>query len=229
MPYRRRNYRRTFRKRYRKKQSKWGGYMSTAMKALSIANQVRSVINTEYKYKDPGALNDSINNAAWAVYPISNIAEGDDSFDRNGRSVLAKSFGIRTTISLGGSLDHAAVRIMLVKYNSCKGANPTIGDILVTTTGAQAVNSFRNILTANVKYYTILWDKRFSLDKDFKSEITLEKYWKLKFHCKYIDTTGNVSGMGENALFLLVISDNPSHATDNVNLTFTSRFRYIDN
>lgn len=235
MPYRRTYSRRPVR-RYRRRTtgrrstfSKYSGYMNTAMKALTLARYVKSVINTEYKYHDTTGEDYAVSNAAYGVFPLNLIAEGDDNNQRNGRSVLAKHLSLRMTVNLAGALDHAVVRLVVLTYKSCQGAYPNTAEIYTDPTGAFAVNSFREISSANFSNYRLLWDKRISLDGDYKSEIKIDKYFKFNTHLKYIGAGDTIDNVGQNGLFFMLISDNAFSVTDFVNLNFNSRLRYIDN
>lgn len=225
MPYRK-NYGRkpTYRRRTYRRKKTTGGWISTARKAYRMARFVKSIVNTEYKFNDV-TIGTVLDNAGWNIVTLNSIAQGDDNNMRNGKSILAKSNQFRLRFSLAGNLGVATVRVMLLRYNSCNGALPVMSEILVNTTSIQ---SFRN-LNGPVGNYTVLMDKHFIIDKDFKDYYELEKYRKLQDHIKYVGTLANTASLGNHSYFLMFLSDNPSSGTDYVYVAGYNRLRYIDN
>lgn len=226
-------YRRQYRKKiYRKKRTyrRNAGWQSTAVQALRTAKWVASLVNTEFKHNDT-QIAMSMNNTAYNQAAITIMPQGDDDNERNGRSVLAKAleFQLRLSLDPTNTIGHGTVRIVLVRDTTCDGTLPNMADIFDTISTDQAVNSFRNISTAPTKKYQIWWDKRFSLDVDYKDEIYISKYIKLKkSHVKYLGTGFAASDCGPGNFFLCAISTGDATFT-RFNLAGYSRFRYIDN
>lgn len=239
MAYRRRM--KKSRKRYYKKGkygrgSSWASNApALARTALKTAKWVASIVNTEYKVRDK-TIAMPLSNVQYQITPLTDIAQGDDATQRNGRSVLIKSLYLQLKLKLSSptAFGSGVTRIMLIRDNTCDGAVPTMSDIMVNSGGDDnAVTSFRQILDAPTNKYTILYDKRFSLDIDFKDEIYFPIYKNFyRSHVKYLGTTANVTDLGPGTIFLAAISTN-QHNTSPVEYPFTltgnSRFRYIDN
>lgn len=202
---------------------------SMAYRAFQMAKYVKGLVNTEYKYNDWQVSNVNCDYSAWQFQCLNLIGQGDDNFQRNGRSILCKSIGLEIDLRLAGALDNAVIRLVLIRYNSCQGANPTATDIYATTSGTQTVNSFRNISNAPVRNYSILWDKRVAMDKDYKGQIHISKYFKLSNHIKFIGTGNTIVSVGPYSYFFGIVTDSAPSATDYVALDYTSRLRYIDN
>lgn len=200
-----------------------------AYKAYKMAKFVKSIVNTEFKFSDQSQTGMNLDSAGWQWNALSLLAQGDDNYMRNGKSILPKSLGLECDITLKGALDYTTVRCVVLRYNACNGGNPVSTDVFATTSGFQAVNSFRNIQTGPTSNYTILYDQRFTLDTSYKSQIHISKYWKLYGHIKYIGTTSAVGSAGPGNLFIGFISDSPTSATDYCGVDFITRLRYIDN
>lgn len=229
MAYKR--YRKGGARRYRRKPryTTMGSAAHLAKKAWGVAKYVKSIVNTEYKVCDTD-INFQCDNLAYDIQLLTGLTQGNNFNERNGNSVLAKSLYINGRIYLGTGFNHAVVRLMLVEYKSCQGANPAVGDIMVTTTTDQAVNSFRQVGNANSKNYKIWWDKRYSLDSDFKDEIFISKYIKMTHHMKYIGTGSTVASCGAGNFFLLAVSTSTNNAgVFPINFNGKIRTRYIDN
>lgn len=226
MPYRRYK-KKIYRKRPSYRRRNTSGWQSTAVQALRTAKWVASLVNTEFKYKDT-QISHGISNSAYNITPLTLMAQGDDSNQRNGRSVLAKALEIQVKLKLLTTVGSGVCRVVLVRDTTCDGALPDMSNIFDTITTDNAVNSFRNISTAPTKKYQIWWDKRFSLDIDFKDELYISKYIKLKkSHVKYIGSGSTNDNLGPGSFFLCTIST--SDVTNAFTMTGFTRFRYIDN
>lgn len=227
------------RKRYYKKGkygrgSSWASNApALARTALKTAKWVASLVNTEYKVRDR-TIAMSLDNLQYQIVPLTDIAQGDDATQRNGRSVLIKSLYLQLKLKLSTPTiwDAGVARIMLIRDNTCDGALPTMADIVVNSGGDDnVVTSFREILNAPANKYTILYDKRFALDVDFKDEIYFPIYKNFyRNHVKYLGTTANVADLGPGNIFLVATS---TRSRSEPNFPFllsgNARFRYIDN
>lgn len=78
------------------KLSTYGGAVGRVAKTVSMLS---GLINSEVKYLDT-AMFITITNTGSAYYSFTDVAEGDDTNQRNGRWILAKSLQTRWTISV---------------------------------------------------------------------------------------------------------------------------------
>lgn len=237
MAYYRRNYRKKYssygKKRYYKrryaKTNTLASVASLANTAYNTANFIKGLVNTEYKVVD-NDISMLVQNAAYTTQYISGILQGDDMNMRNGRSVLAKSLYFQLRVYLGNSFNSSVLRLVLVEDTTGDGSTPTAADLFVTTSGDNAVNAFRQVLTQDTIRYKIWWDKRISLDQDFKNEIYISKYIKMKHHIKFIGTGSASSNAGPGSFWLMAISTAAQNAgVYPMNVNGQVRMRYIDN
>lgn len=225
---------------YQSKQGKYGrgstwasNTPALARTALKTAKWVAGLINTEYKVfdfvTDLTAVSITDNSqfgtqGRTSPIPISTIPLGDEMNQRQGRSVLLKTIQLRMNVKLGTSLDHLNIRFCLVRYmgpsqsgvwdpNTC-WVQPSQAD--------RWVRAFRSVMYHNSSIYQVLWDKQISMDKDYKSELQLDKYIKTSDHIKFADT------YDKGHLFLVIMYDNLS-ASGTFDLNIATRLRYIDN
>lgn len=208
--------------------------MGTASRALRIATRVASLINTEYKVYDNNANTAGLsitNNALPAsqgrtnFIPLNQVPMGDDMNQRNGRSIRQKSFQLRLNPKLNGTLDHVNIRIIVMRYlgvttSTIPDPNNVFNQPAVLA--SDWVRQFRSVMYHNTKSYQILWDKHFTMDKDFKSELQIDKYFRLNGHQKFRDT------YDEGSMFLCIMYDNLS-ADGTFDIPWQCRMRYIDN
>lgn len=207
------------------------------MKALRIATRVASIINVEYKNLDTpitavlSAATASPLNGFSQFFPLTQMAQGDSPNQRNGNSILLKSLMLRHNFTLNAgppALDHVNIRMMLVRWDSASGiTSPDIHNILDDPIDALGwVRVFRNIDNVNVRNFKVLWDKRITLDTDYKSEVTIDKYFKLRHHAKFVGSALNQMAFGH--LFMVYMYDNLA-ASGSFTLNADARLRYIDN
>lgn len=203
---------------------------SLANTAYNTANFIRGIVNTEYKVVD-NDISMLVQNAAYTSAYLTGIAQGDDQNMRNGRSILAKSLYFQLRIYLGNTFNSSVARLVLVEDTVGDGIAPSASDLFTTVSGDNAVNSFRSILTQKTMRYKIWWDKRISLDQDFKNEIYISKYIKMyRHHVKYIGTGSASNNAGPGSFWLMCIST-AAQATGvyPININGQVRMRYIDN
>lgn len=215
--------RRRMRRRRAPKSSGWGGYLSTAGRALSLATRVASLINVEYKNID---VTGSGNMAAtWTVVPISEVAQGDDQTNRNGRSILAKSINLQVGMT-AASLASSSYRTRLAIFvdDMQQGVAP-VGTDVWTANGMEAL---RNVVTKQ-RRFRILFDRCYTINPDDggNSAISVRRFIKLyKHHIKYIGTTAAAASDGFGSLYFAYITD--ASATFPV-INYAVRTRFIDN
>lgn len=219
-----------YKRRFKKKKfAKTSRSKSTAVKALRLARRVKSMVNTEYKVVDNN-INFLVENATYNIQYITGIDQGDDMNQRNGRSVLMKSLSLQMRIYLGSVFNHSVIRLVLIRDNTCQSAIPTMNQIFTSVSGDQAINSFRQVLSAPTNKYTILWDKRINIDADYKDEVFINKYFHINKHIKYLNTTSASTAAGPGSLFLAAICTGVNASgIYPLNVQGQTRLRYIDN
>lgn len=230
MAYRKQYRKKIYRKRPYGRRRRNGGWQSTAMQALKTAKWVASVINTEYKVVDTD-ISMNVQNSAYSSAYVTGILQGDDQNMRNGRSILAKSLYFQMRIYLGSTFNHSVCRLVLVEDTAGDGSTPSASDLFVTVSGENAINAFRSVLTQKTMRYKIWWDKRISLDQDFKTELYISKYIKLnRHHVKYVGTGSTSTNAGPGSFWLMVISTGvESGGVYPININGQVRLRFIDN
>lgn len=218
----RRSYRR--RKNYSTSARGWG---NIARRALKTAQFVAGLVNVEKKFVDTQIARTAATNASYVIYPLNLCAQGDDENMRNGRSILSKSLQLRLQLLLTNA-QSGIIRIVVFRDKAAEGVVPSMADLYAQTNTDLAVTSFRNLLTGAAQRYDVLWSKTVSMDQDTKSQIIIDKYWKLKNHIHYITTGNNQASLGNGALYMAVIGTGAT-ATDAIEYVGTARLRYIDN
>lgn len=137
----RRHYRRG-RKAYRRNPGRYHRKAaSTAMRALSIAKHVQSLVNVEYKFKNGGDTTDA--STTPNIFLLNGVAEGLTELSRNGNSIRPKSLAINAHFFRGITATFDLVRFMVVRDKDSAGTAPTITEILATS----APLSHRNLGT----------------------------------------------------------------------------------
>lgn len=191
------------------------------------------MLNTEYKVLDTKVNDEALsilNNSSPGVdgfrtpIELSGISLGDEMNQRNGRSVLGKSLQIRINAILNDGLDHVNIRVVVFRYKAANDTVPTPGLIYSQPTFATDwVRAFREVYSRNSQAFQIVWDKSITLDKDYKSEIQLDKYIRMHSHIKFRQATND-----QNRLWIMYFYDNLT-AAGSIAMRLQARLRYIDN
>lgn len=220
--------RRTYRKRpskpwYKKKYSA----LEMAGKALTGVNYIRGLINVEKHYKTTSETAATINYGTGNnVKDLTAIAQGDEYYNRNGNSLLAKSVFVRGYCRANDTSGQNVVRIMIVKDKmNQSGTPPTYGDMFSGAGTANApLGSLRKDNGANVRFQ-ILWSRMIMLNSNGRDMVPWKKYINLgNTHIKY--TGSSDSDQYKNQIYLVHVSDvNVNDPT----MDFVAEVAYYDN
>lgn len=219
MVYRRRMYRRrrTFRRTGRPIGGRtWG---QTALRALSVASRVASIVNSELKYYDESNSIVPDNNSSTATNVTSivrGIAQGDTSQSIDGASVLMKQIVLRWTCIIGASATNTRIRLALVKDTRPVATLPIWSDIF-----GGDIHSFANV-DSQAKRFRIMMDKTFVLRSALQTEKMYKFFKKVNFHVRF--NTSQVPVM--NDILLCALCD---EGTNFPTITINSRLRFYDN
>lgn len=194
------------------------GYKGSIGTVANAVAQIYGLVNSEVKYLDT-VLTANISTAGTAIATLTNIAEGDDIGQRNGRWVLAKSVQGKMTFNMNASATTSQVGWVLVMDKKASIGITGWTDIMATNDVNALIN--RNdserfvILRRGIVNLSINGDR-------IKSQ---KFYIPLKgIHLKYNGT--GATAYDQNNIFLVFIS---TEATNTVTLTGNCRFDYYDN
>lgn len=207
----------------------WQPYANMAKQALKTASFVASLVNTEKKVIDTTISPVSVYNAGYGITPITLVGQGDDYNQRNGRSCKISDLDIRGTVKVNTGNAPAVFRWLLISDNDCQGANPTMTDVLTgTVTNDEVVYAFRNIASANPQRYTILKDKRITINPNGTTIHNIVYHKELQHHVKYLGSSSSITSAGAGSLFIVYIATGAS-AANGVLFEAKARARFIDN
>ncbi len=195
--------------------------LNTASKALVVANQVRRLVNVEYKSKQTTFTVDP--NSSGAVLALTNIAQGDELDQRDGQKIRAKYISVGGNILQNGSSSSTITRLMIVRDNNGSTTQPSI-----TSLFASAADFFNGKLKLGDPQtnsrFSILWDK--VVITDLSSNFRKNVQWSssLDHHIFYSGTAGTDEGKGH--LYLFIASN---EATNDPVVAIRSMVKYLDN
>lgn len=209
---------------YRRQISDWkrgiGTTYNIARKGLQIAQQVKNLVNVEYKKN--GSSGTSSVTSAGTILPITWLAEGDDFNNRNGRSIKLKSIYWKGYASHNASgLASQIIRCIVFMDTQQNGSTPAVTDYLETA----------NVLSMkkfdNRDRWMTLWDKLYIVDGDHQSLTSKKFYKKMSHTIKYIGTAANEASAGNNQIYILLVTNEPS--ANYPEMVYNWEIRYIDN
>jgi len=186
------------------------------MKALTVARAVKKLINVEFKNFDTPVATSPATGGVIGILTL--IPQGDTAERRDGRSLLLKSIGFRSTWSLHASATNTSVRMMIILDLQASAGLPTVAEILTPV----SIVALMNISTFPGRF-RILYDTSFSLSSGAYARKQFKHYQKTNFHIKYAAAS---SAAQKNAIYQLTIS---TEATNTPLQTTNYRLRYIDN
>lgn len=223
MAYRRRGgYRRRRRGGYRKRGSRGTSGVAMAMKALSLARYVKSLVNVEVKSADSLTQNiaNTVFTSAGSMIYLSGIAQGADYFNRIGDSIKAKSLVYKMSVQVGNT--NTNIRVILFIDTECNNAAPSGSDLLQNVDVRSHLNHF------NGKRFRILNDWFYNLNTVNNVNKIFKTYHKLNQHIKFDGTGSTVAAAREGSMFLYVLSETASGAASPV-AYYDFKLNFVDN
>lgn len=208
-PYRRRRYGR------RRGITYWQAGSKLASGAYRLARWAASHINAEFKVFDVTQSAQTIPNTA-SVYVLNNVPQGTDADERIGRQFRNKSFQWRFTVSINPTATTTKVRAIIMKDTQPELGAITLADVLE----GGDIDGFKTFASRNRLIF--LRDMTLELDHDYKPEITMKGYMRVRDHSLF-DAAGN---MLKGRYLLWFVADEPTNLPS---LDFSTRLRFLDN
>lgn len=210
----------------RKKPVQQGGYLNTAAKALAIAYGVKKLVNAEKFHFDysSGAITP---NTTAAIAPIQLIPEGDDTQTRTGRSIKLDGVYLKLFMnSASAATTSVTVRFIVFIDWWSDGVVPSATDLLVTGDYL----SFRQVDSVSAKRFKVLMDQNFDMTVQSGDEAqkTIKRYFPVKHHLKFINTTGVQAATGSGQMYYLIVTGG-TVGTNAVSALIQTRSHYYDN
>lgn len=213
-------------KRYNRRRRYNRGGFSSAYRTISkytnwdtvwkAIKDVKELINVERKFFDV-SQSGLAPGTAGAVYPLSQIAQGDAYNNREGNSCKVISELLRMEFALNTANEYDFMRCILFIDNENSNATPAVTDVL------ESANTNSSLNHVNGKRFSIIRDAKIALKKDMNAT-QYKTFSKLKNHLKW--SSGTATDTREGHIYLLVIGAqnvNPS------NFSYNNRIRFVDN
>lgn len=221
MVYRKRNIKRGGRKPKTGVVSRVGNALSVALKCARDIYRIKGMINCEKKWATNSYAAQTFDYNGY-VGSITNVAEGDDAFQRNGYSVLGRTINLNLDVFASGVSTGSTVRVCVVIDKLCTGTIPNGADLLQYAGSVNVINGQR--VTATLPRFTMLFDRVISISNDGKDTQHIRHNINFRHHVKY---TGNAATDEYTGQCWLMIFSNES-----TNLPYFNgviRFGYYDN
>lgn len=219
MPYKK-TYKKSFKKRpYRSPYTlnNAARAVSLAGQALMVANGVKNLINTEFKFNDVSSTTNVTTTAQ--IIDLTEIAEGTNNTERVGKSIRLKSLLQRGSARIDASASASALRAIIVHDMDNTGTAPSVTDILQSSSFVANIN-----LASSLGRWRVLMDKTLNMSANGTQRVSWKRYIKLNHHVKYSGSAANSNQKG--SLFLVLLSN---ESTNGVNININTRVRFIDN
>lgn len=222
MPYNRRyrKYNRTrTRRRYKRAPPKPARYQAADMayKAYQGVQYLKGLVNAELHTFDTDVASVAIPSTGY-IRHLSDVNQGDQYFNRQGNSILAKFLFGRLEFTKSSSATDTFIRLMIIKDNQQVGdTTPNISDILTN------VNTKSSLNPNSKGRFKVLKDELLRFDVNSTGDY--RKYnLSLPFHIKYNGTTG--VDIQKNGVYIVMISN---EAVNTPNCGYSLRLSYYDN
>ena len=219
--------------RYRKKPSRyyrhgyggkvnWPKHLSTATRALSLARQVKSMVNTEYKKHTVQQTTQNIPYGLSPV-PLTIIDRGDTDEKRDGGKLRIKWFTFNYMLTRHPDSFDTVVRILIVIDTQTNKALFSGADLFADVTIVDNLISGLNL--DNAGRFRLIYDRTHVLKADHQV-IVRKIYKKCNIPVQYDGTTSAIADQTKNSMALVVFSNQNTHIPT---ISYQFRARFIDN
>lgn len=177
--------------------------------------QVRQMINANIEHKIYSDTTTGTLAVGGLVSPIFMPADADDWTARTG--LVVRPTHITSRVSLVSGTTSSIARVILFQDRHARGAAPAVTDVLLTA----AYNS--NYLSVNLlnNRFKIIFDETVALGSSTLPPTATFKRHEIPLRgtVSFMDGSGTSTGLGENAIFMLIIGSNVSGTYDLKNMT----------
>lgn len=186
-------------KNYSKSKGNCSGAMKVAKKALKLVKENGPELKRYLNQIPPVTVT-----YTGGVTPLTNLAEGLDSYERIGKQITLKGMLYDDCAVINGTGASSMVRTIIFIDKSCVGgATPAASDVLQFVGALDAVNSPYN--ASNRARFKILHDKVSVLNIGVTLASHTKKYIRLG-HKQYYTGVGS-GAFDKGTVFLLIVSD----------------------
>jgi hypothetical protein len=213
-----------------------GHVVDYGMKAWQLAKHLATLINVEDKKFDVDGTAGTLITLTPTIVNLTNIAQGNDYFNRAGDSILGQAIEFRAYLTSNAARMGHTVRLLIVVDRENHGVDPVIGDVLQ----GMSLPSVAPINAVSANRFEILYDELCLLQSPSTGLAssgtnttyishrmalpTLCRKWNK--HIKYTGSTGVDASNWENAIFLMAVGEDASNGPT---LTYSWRLHFTDN
>jgi len=206
------------------KRKRTGTTASTARNALRLAVKTRKLLDPEFKYWDLHQATVNVQSSP-AITLLTGIAQGDDMFQRNGRSLRKSSSYLQALChqTSGSGTDYAMIRIMIVEDKASNGVVPTGAD-LYSNVGT-TFTCFLNPDNMGERFKVVM-SEVIMVGANSVESAWVKQYRKLDTRTTFTGTTGGQTSCATGHLYLVVWGTWNSGVPT---IAWSHRTQYVDN
>ncbi len=195
--------------------------LNTASKALSVAMQLKKLINVEYKTLNKNLVGDP--SSTPQIINFTAIAQGDDIADRQGNKIRMKYLSVKGVVKLNASATRSNYRCLIVRDNNGSTTIPSVTDLFADASSFINLKHKKGDPQSNSRF-SILWDKCVYLDRISRDSAILDFSMSLDHHCFFSGTSATDEGKGAIYIF-----QSSTEATNDPAVTADVQLKWIDN
>lgn len=194
-----------------------------ATKALSIARQVKNMLNTELHIINTNDTDATVPNTATLVL-LNGSSQGDSTAQHQGNQFRLKSVNLNYSLCIHASATDTLVRVMVILDRRPDGAVFTLAELLVdSTAGDNVISPYHHDYK---RRFRVLYDRKHSLGSNNKGKALGKAYKALNNIQRFTGTGATISSIEAPSIYLVFLSD---EATNTPTITYYSQVRFIDN
>lgn len=215
--YKIRSKRSSYKYKYKKRKLMNSGYQ-----ALKEVRELKKLWRPEYKVSTDG-LSQAVSSTAVIDEAISLIQQGNLKVNRDGNQIRVTEIHLKVKMTQHASTTSNFLRVMIVLDKQCNGIKFGLSDLLDDTQGIP-ITQYREL--DQTDRFHVFCDKMMTTTNDGGDNAWFEYHnMKVNFVMKYDASTGAITDLTSNCLFLLFVSD---QTTNTPTVVSNFRIRYVD-
>lgn len=199
-------YKKTYKKRSKSSRffSKSSQALATATAALSLARQIKGLVNVEHHRHIISTTSSPTITSSGGISGLYGITQGVDKADRVGNSILAKYISANLSFINGATSVPTFIRLMyFIDRQQIGDTSPAVTDVLESASTTAPLNRL------TVGRFQILLDKTINLQPNGVEGIQKKFYIRLNHHIRYNGATA--SDIQKGGIYRLLISNHTSN------------------
>lgn len=198
---------------------------SLAKRTAVGLNEIRKLINIEYKFIDVNSTSTGYNTTA-TIAPLSQIAQGLTSITRVGDSFRLQTIEVRGRVFAAAAATNSVVRIIIFRDLDNDGVLPPATELMeIDSVNSAPLSPFKFNRKGR---FSILYDQMMTTQSILATGVSSKEFVykaNLSGHVQFLGTTAASASNGKGSVYIYIVSDESANTPT---VAYYSRITFTD-